>query len=128
MRYPNLELIEYKAKNTIKENFYSGEKDKYWFECTADVFAQTWGSTATGFDGYAGCSAITREYTTVCEIAAHSLNKLDVFYLIFFGNDLAYTIKNPNKKFFDDLKNRDMKPQSKADIYLLSHQNNDNEA
>lgn len=120
MRYPNLELIEYKAENAIREKFYPDKKDKYWFKCIVDVFEQVWGSTATGFGG-CGVSAITREYTTVCCVIANLSNS---YYLVFFGNELAYIIQSPNDKFFDDLKDRNMQPQSKAHIY----HNNDNEA
>lgn len=77
--YPNIELLEYKAKQFLvndkeiidkvnekrKENRYAG----VYFE--AIVFPQMWGSTCTGFDimedgspAMGGC-AMTKEYTTV---------------------------------------------------------------
>lgn len=61
MRYPNLELIEYKIRLILS-------KDP---EFQAMVFPQVWGSTCTGFDvtedgmPTMGGSMMTTEYTTV---------------------------------------------------------------
>ena len=57
-RYPNLELLEYKARVALSKdeeflkNFEAKRKDnKYVYsEIDAVVFPQIWGSTCTGFD------------------------------------------------------------------------------
>ena len=36
---------------------------------------------------------------------------------VFFNNDLGYIVENPNDKFYEDLKNRDMKSVGDSNIY-----------
>lgn len=61
-----------------------------------NLFSQTWGSTALGFDGFGGM-AITEAYTTV--ICYKPLN----IYGVYFDGEFAYYVLNPNEKFFHDL-------------------------
>lgn len=101
---PNLELLEYKSKDILKK--INNEKYKN-VNLRADVFLQTWSSTALGFNGIGG-QAISEAYTTVFG------DILENVYVIFFGNELAYIVENPTEKFFTDLKLRDMASVSKS--------------
>ena len=75
------------------------------------VFTQVWGSTALGFSGFGG-QAITKAYTTVV------LDDNELFYSVFFGNRLAYTIKDPSAQFFADLHAQKMKAVSESRAYI----------
>ena len=121
-RYPNLELLEYKARVALSKdeeflkNFEAKRKDnKYVYsEIDAVVFPQIWGSTCTGFDvtedgspTLGGC-AMTKEYTTVLHELATDI------YIIFFGEKMCYKVTNANVEFFVDLKKRHMASLSEA--------------
>ena len=121
-RYPNLELLEYKARVALSKdeeflkNFEAKRKDnKYVYsEIAAVVFPQIWGSTCTGFDvtedgspTLGGC-AMTKEYTTVLHELATDI------YIIFFGEKMCYKVTNANVEFFEDLKKRHMASLSEA--------------
>ena len=121
-RYPNLELLEYKARVALSKdeeflkNFEAKRKDnKYVYsEIDAVVFPQIWGSTCTGFDvtedgspTLGGC-AMTKEYTTVLHELATDI------YIIFFGEKMCYKVTNANVEFFEDLKKRHMASLSEA--------------
>lgn len=103
---PNLELLEYRTKNILKQ--IDNEKYKK-LNLVADVFLQTWSSTALGFGGVGG-QAISEAYTTVFG------DVLKNVYVIFFGNELAYIVKNPTEKFFADLKFRMLASVDKSKI------------
>lgn len=132
--YPNLELIEYKFKEVLsifKKKYES--PDEPWFidKLSADVFLQTWSNTATGFDkeNYVSGQAFTDAYTTVFratwvkEIEKYQYERVDdvVVYGVFFGNNLAYTVTNPNGHFYNDLEQRDMYSQKYALREYQSH-------
>ena len=121
-RYPNLELIDYKAKELffrdeeLKNKFMElKSKRKYtYIDMEAIVFPQVWGSTCTGFDvmpdgsaAIGGC-AMTKEYTTVI----HE-NTTDV-YFVFFGDKPCYMVSNANEKFYENLNNRQMASLSES--------------
>lgn len=97
--YPNIELLEYKAKVYLSkdEEFVEQSKDKM-LDFEAIVFPQTWGSTALGFGGFGG-QAMTRAYTTVI----HEI-RTDT-YVVFFGSKAAYKVTDANENFLQDLKN-----------------------
>ena len=127
MKYPDLELIEQTFKEKVKEKYPSAfDANSQWIKCTADMFMQTWSNTATGFDLEPVCSgqAFTDEYTTVMELEWYELssvdNKLHTKYLygVFFGNKLAYILKNPNQKFEFDFRDRCMNSQKNARVYV----------
>ena len=73
----------------------------------ADVFLQTWGSTALGFGGVGG-QAMSNAYTTVFG------DILKDAYVVFFGKKIAYVIENPTEQFFEDLNRREMVSVDKA--------------
>ena len=121
-RYPNLELLEYKARVALSKdeeflkNFEAKRKDnKYVYsEIDAVVFPQIWGSTCTGFDvtedgspTLGGC-AMTKEYTTVLHELATDI------YIIFFGENMCYKVRNANVELIEDLKKRHMASLSEA--------------
>lgn len=125
-KYPNLELLVYKAKQIYKYgisgSMYDGKRTPVMPNAKLldeEIFAfrQTWDTTATGFDLHGGFSgqAITDEYTTVVTLIVHveTCNgyELSYFHVVFFGDAIAYYGKLPNEQFFEDLKNRDMKSQ-----------------
>ena len=127
MKYPDLELIEQTFKEKVKERYPSAfDANRQWLKCTADMFMQTWSNTATGFDlepVYSG-QAFTDEYTTVMELEWYELSIVDnklhqkSLYGVFFGNKLAYILKNPNQKFEFDFRNRCMNSQKNARVYV----------
>lgn len=107
---PCLPLIWERFWNAIKDDLNEEEK-KYRPEFTMDMFEQTWGSTSLGFGGIGG-QAITSAYTTVVR---------DIYSGwcgVFFDESLAYKIKNPNKKFNEDLLHRQMKPVYQYGLYI----------
>lgn len=124
IKYPNLELLEYKTMILLKKDdefqkiLEAKTKNTYTHpELDAVVFPQIWGSTSTGFDVtkngaavLAGC-AMTKEYTTVF----HEL--LTDIYVVFFGDAPCYTVHNANEVFFEDLKKRQLKSLSQAKQY-----------
>lgn len=123
IKYPNLELLEYKCEETANAIHEEVLKDAVYFKFKMDVFIQTWANTATGFDYEGGVSgqAFTDAYTTVCEMSwcdkdgegniTESPNRI---YGVFFNNEIAYMFINPNKKFFKDLREHRMKSQKYA--------------
>lgn len=121
-RYPNLELLEYKARAALSRDeeflkiFEEKKKNKKYVyaEIDAVMFPQIWGSTCTGFDvnedgspAWGGC-AMTKEYTTVL----HEL--LTDTYIIFFGEKMCYKVTNANAEFYEDLQKRQMASLSEA--------------
>lgn len=121
-QYPNLELLEYKAKLIIEnEDSFRGKiwqkkaEFKYFcFDFSVDVFQQVWGSTCTAFDvtkngePAIGGSAMTHAYTVV-----FYESMLDI-YIVFVDNKFCYFVENANEEFLSDLKNRNLKPLSEA--------------
>jgi len=127
MKYPNLELIEQTFKEKVKEKYPSAfDANSQWRKCTADMFMQTWSNTATGFDLEPVCSgqAFTDEYTTVMKLEWYELSSVDnklhpkSLYGVFFGNKLAYILRSLNQKFEFDLRDRQMKSQKNARVYI----------
>lgn len=120
-KLPNLELLEYKAK----QYFFNNEENKAQYKALieqgqlrrdfiAEMFSQAWGSTCLGFDvdekgqPMFGGSAMTEAYTTVF------LEPLTETYLIFFGDRVCYQVKDANDTFLNDLKNHSLKALSLA--------------
>ena len=121
-RYPNLELLEYKAimylsrdKEFVRILDEKKRDNKYALvEIEAVMFPQIWWSTCTGFDvtengspTLGGC-AMTKEYTTVL----HEL--VTDTYIIFFGEKMCYEVTNANAEFYEDLQKRQMASLSEA--------------
>jgi len=107
---PCLPLIQERFWNAIKDDL-SEEEKKYRPEFTMDMFEQTWGNTALGFGGIGG-QAITSAYTTVVR------DMYSGWCGVFFGERLAYKIKDPNQKFNEDVLYRDMKPTYQYGVYI----------
>lgn len=110
-RLPNLELLMYKASSIFlqeEEFLLKARKLKNYeiLDIEVETFPQTWGSTCTGFDitedgkATVGGCAMTTEYTTVVH------EKRTDFYCVFFGDRPCYTVHNPTKEFYEDLKER----------------------
>lgn len=106
MEFPCLPLIAERHINKIR---LLGVEYKHP-DIEVQVFPQTWGSTALGFGGIGG-QAITRAYTTVV------FDDNELYYSVFFGNTLAYTIHDPNSEFFADVNKRQMKSVAESGIY-----------
>ena len=121
-KLPCLPLIEERAKNILKQeikkeypNFDENTPNSVYaalkhpnFDFT--MFSQVWGSTALGFNTIGG-QALTKAYTVIAhEIYAN-------IALVFFEEEFAYLIKNPNELFKEDLKNRNMKAVYEAFKY-----------
>ena len=107
---PCLPLIHERFWNAIKDEL-SKEEKKYQPEFEMNMFLQIWGSTALGFSGIGG-QAMTSAYTTVVTDAYSG------WCGVFFGNTLAYKIKDPNKKFYEDIHANQMRPVYEKSIYI----------
>ena len=123
-RYPNLELLEYKAKQLLAQDetfiaaveAYKKENNTKYaaFDFNTTMFPQVWGSTCTGFDVAAdgspvvsGC-AMTKEYTTIlCETLTGS-------YVVCFGDHPCYKVTNPSEDFINDMREHRMVSLSEA--------------
>ena len=104
-RLPNLELLMHKGighlglDKEFMEKVIKAKSDgirTFNFQITED------GKATIG-----GC-AMTTEYTTV----VHEENTES--YLIFFGDRPCYAVHNPTKKFYEDLKDRNLASLSKS--------------
>lgn len=116
--YPNLELLEYKAKQLLAQDeeflaaveaYKKENHTKYArYDFNVTMFPQVWESTCGGFDvatdGSPAISgaAMTKEYTTVFH------ETLTGSYVIFFGNHPCYKVTNPNEDFLHDLMHHSM--------------------
>lgn len=116
MEYPNLELLEFKAMIYLRRLMQVKDrpiKQRYNFQ--AQVFPQTWRSTALGFDKSKdgqptwGGSAMTTAYTTVFRETTEEV------YLVFFAGEVCYVVTEPSEKFYSDLKEHELAPLSEAD-------------
>ena len=112
-RYPNLELLEYKAKQLLSQDkeflaaveAYKKENNTKYarYDFNVTMFPQVWGSTSTGFDvaedGYPaiGGSAMTKEYTTILH------ETLTESYIVCFGDRPCYKVTNPTEDFRNDM-------------------------
>jgi len=66
------------------------------------MFVQTWNSTALGFGGIGG-QAFTDAYTIILE------SKHGKGFCVYFGDQFAYRVENPNPTFFEDIASKSMK-------------------
>ena len=96
------------------EKILREQKRKLWAPHTSvDLFLQVWPDTSCGLStnpSYFAGQMLTEEYTSVFELrwAYSDTSEEARVYCVFFGNKLAYCARNPNAKFFEDLKNRNM--------------------
>lgn len=122
-KYPNLELLEFKARQILAkdeaftEKMQAAQKQQKFISLYLDaqVFPQIWGSTCMGFDVMAdgspaigGC-AMTKAYTTVFHDAS-----ISDMYIVFFGDKPCYSVTNATQEFLEDLRNRNLAPFSRA--------------
>lgn len=122
-QYPNLELLEYKARQILqKDDDFKAKLNKALEQrkyvslyLDAIVFPQVWGSTCLGFDimpdgsPSIGGQAMTKAYTTVF----HESEISDT-YIVFFGNSVCYKVTDVTPEFVEDLRNRNLVSLSKA--------------
>ena len=121
-KLPCLPLIEERAKNILKKEIIKEYKTldentpKQVYDAFKHpnfdfiMFSQVWGSTSLGFNTIGG-QALTKAYTVIVhEIYAN-------IALVFFEEEFAYLIKNPNELFKEDLENRNMKAVYEAFKY-----------
>ena len=112
---PCLTLIQERFWNAIKDEL--DEKDKKYFpEFEMTMFLQTWGDTSLGFGGIGG-QMMTSAYTTVVR---------DIYSGwcgVFFGEKLAYKIKDPNQTFNEDICKFQMKPVYAKGAYVRKDRN-----
>ena len=122
VKYPNLELIEYKFRQILNDDeewkkkvMEAREKNRYICpDYEAIVFPQVWGSTNTAFDVcedgspvIGGC-AMTKAYTVVVK------ETLTETYGVFVDDKACYIVDNPSNEFYKDLSERNMKSLSEA--------------
>lgn len=118
-------LKEYPDFDKIKKEFEQGVLDKYkiylgpidYKEYDTIMFSQLWPSTALGFDSIGG-SAMTKAYTTIL-VVTYVIDDSNngIIYGVFFGDRLAYLVKDPTKEFFKDLEKREMKRVRDSGVY-----------
>lgn len=120
-KLPDLKCLECLAWAEVKK-ILSEQKQKIWMPHTSvDLFLQTWSDTSCGLStgfSFAG-QMLTEEYTSVFELrwVYSDTSEETLVYYVFFGNKLAYCVRNPNAKFFEDLKNRNMVAVAGKDKY-----------
>lgn len=114
-KYPNFELIEYKFLEALSQRY--PEYSSVNADIALDAFPQLWPNTAGGFDqgGFSG-QAFTEQYTTVISKIFETPDSEEYSYIfgVFFGNDLAYLVAQPNEVFYQDLNSRSMKSMGQA--------------
>jgi len=130
-KYPNVELLAYRAEQIFNDEVgkylqQETEMFSHYIDTQVYVFRQTWATTATGLDLHGGVSgqAFTNAYTTIMQIDFYTENqdpevgvKRNYFFAVFFGDALAYCGFNPNRSFYLDVSNFDMKSQRKQDYF-----------
>jgi len=130
-KYPNVELLAYRAEQIFNDEVgkylqQETEMFSHYIDTQVYVFRQAWANTATGIDLHGGVSgdAFTDAYTTVVQIDFETENwdlKIRVgrnyFFAVFFGDVLAYYGFNPNRSFYLDVSNFDMKLRGKQDYF-----------
>jgi len=105
LRYPNLELLEYQFTfNGRRFGKSAASRDPQTTE--AYMFPQTWPTTALGFNSHGGFAgqAFTKAYTTVFVYKNPEITVGGVF----FDEEFAYEVFEPNEKFFEDIKEQKM--------------------
>lgn len=73
-------------------------------------FPQAWGSTALGFGGLGGAAMTTAQTTLVSMRSPPSA-------AVYFGSRLAYCIDEPNDHFWNDVRERRLRPCAEAEAY-----------
>ena len=117
-KYPNLELLDYQARQIILHNKEYLDKIQKMACPEIDFFAsvhkQYWGSGVTAFDvdkdgmPVMAPQAITPAYTTVF---FEPENKI---YIVFVDSKCCYVVENANERFLSDLKNHSLVSVSEA--------------
>ena len=129
--YPNIELLAYRAEQIFNDEVgkylqQETEMFSHYIDTQVYVFRQTWAKTATGLDLHGGVlgQAFTNAYTTVVRIDFEVENqdpevgvKRNYFFAVFFGDVFEYCGFNPNRSFYLDVSNFDMKSQRKQDYF-----------
>ncbi len=130
-KYPNVELLAYRAEQIFNDEVgkylqQETEMFSHYIDTQVYVFRQTWANTATGIDLHGGASgqAFTNAYTTVVQIDFETENwdlkirvERNYFFAVFFGDVLAYYGFDPNRSFYLDVSNFDMKLRGKQDYF-----------
>lgn len=128
--YPNLELLEYKARLSLTtdkgcQKRYNDARQKNLLaepEFEAIVFPQWWESTCLAFDvGSEGQpvmsgSMLTKAYTVVL------IERMTETYFVFVDDRICYLLDNPPEIFFQDLAKQRMKSLSKARKFYQNEQ------
>ena len=120
-KIPDLKRLECLAWAET-EGILSKQKRKIWMSHTSvDLFLQMWPDTSCGLNTGFSCAGqmLTEEYTSVFELrwVYSDTSEEALVYYVFFGNKLAYCVRDPNAKFFEDLKNRNMAAVVDKDKY-----------
>lgn len=121
-KLPNLRHLGYLAWKEA-EKILIEQKRKIWApNMSVDLFLQVWPDTSCGLStnpAYFAGQMLTDEYTSVFELrwVYSDVPEEAWLYCVFFGNELAYCVRNPNAKFFEDLKNRNMAAVAGKDKY-----------
>ena len=111
---PSLLLVQERFYTKIKDDEYFRKHNPYF---VMYIFPQIWGDTSMEFDNWRD-RMMTSTYTTVIS------EDYTGYYGVFFGERLAYVIKNPNDKFFDDLHKMKMSDVVHSGIYRRREEEN----
>lgn len=100
-------ILDTLAVSTIQVNRYATSHKLVVWE--VQVFEQTWGSTALGFDGWGG-STLTSAWT-------HVVRDTEGRFHVFFNGRFAYRVDSLSEKFAEDLGKRCLKGVSGSSAY-----------
>lgn len=104
---PDLDAIKTNFCNEVVKECPNIKEEDYLEFKFAAIFPQVWSDTSLGFDSeertIAG-QAITTEYTIIPKLFGQNV----VFYGVYFGERLAYILRNPNENFMNDIMEQDI--------------------
>ena len=121
-KFPDLRHLEHLAWNEVEKILREQKRKILATHTSVDLFLQVWPDTSCGLStnpSYFSGQMLTDEYTSVFELrwVYSDTSEEALVYYVFFGNELAYCVRDPNAKFFEDLKNRNMVAVAGKDKY-----------
>ena len=107
-KYPNLELLEYKVYASLVRQKEFQKKFKVLFGTRCSNPTNTIKMEALVYLQKNAISCANEFYVTIFKIPTVNI------YAVCFGNDIEYFVHEPNKAFFDDVENRQLRHLEEA--------------